>query len=103
MFPARHYTAAFDREQGFTAAEWCALLPRAVAPHAFQLSPADGTATVALPGGQLRVRWQALPPRAIALMRMPRLAVQYRFDGVADDERVRFMQRFDLVTQRGGG
>jgi hypothetical protein len=44
-----------------------------------------------------------LPDRQIALMRIPRLAVSFRFDGVDVDCRVRFMRHFDLHTQRGGG
>ena len=44
-----------------------------------------------------------LPPRAIGLVRFARMAMDYRFDGVADDERLAFMKYFDLYTQRGGG
>jgi hypothetical protein len=58
---------------------------------------------VAVGGGTLTLRWQVLPPRQIGLVRFVRLAVQYRFDGVADDERHAFMKYFDLYTQRGGG
>lgn len=42
-------------------------------------------------------------PRVIAQIRLPRLAVRFDFNGVAEAERLRFMQRFDLYTQRGGG
>jgi hypothetical protein len=44
-----------------------------------------------------------LPPRQIALVRIARLAVHYRVDGVAEDQRLAFMRYFDLYTQRGGG
>jgi len=44
-----------------------------------------------------------LPPRQIGMVRFMRLAVHYRFDGVADDVRQAFMKYFDLYTQRGGG
>jgi hypothetical protein len=43
-----------------------------------------------------------LPDRQIALMRIPRLAVSFRFEGVDAAHRARFM-RTDLHTQRGGG
>jgi hypothetical protein len=39
----------------------------------------------------------------IALLRMQRLAVQFAFEGVEEDARQRFMKRFDLTMQRGGG
>ena len=53
--------------------------------------------------GCLRLSWAALPARQIALMRLPRLAVHYEFDGVPDESRHRFMHHFDRYMQRGGG
>ena len=53
--------------------------------------------------GRLQLSWQVLPDRVIALIRLPRLRVQFHFDGVAAQARVAFMRRFDLVLQRGGG
>jgi hypothetical protein len=44
-----------------------------------------------------------MPVRQIALIRLPRLAVHYRFEGLPDDARQVFMKRFDLYIQRGGG
>ena len=41
--------------------------------------------------------------RVIALLRLQRLAVSFRFEGVDEAARLRFMQHFDLSTQRGGG
>ncbi len=102
MFDPAAYTEHFEREQGFTEAEWCAALPGAVAPHALAAGPA-GHAVVAIGAGRLELDWTVLPPRRIALMRMPRLAVRYHFIDVADDERVAFMRRFDRYMQRGGG
>jgi hypothetical protein len=42
-------------------------------------------------------------PRVIAMVRMPRLLVRFRFAGLNDVQRHTFMQRFDLYMQRGGG
>jgi len=103
MFDPARYTEDFTREQGFTVAEWCQVLPGAVAPHTLEPGPGADEAHVRLATGHLRLRWTALPPRQIALIRMPRLQVNYRFDGVPEAERVRFMRHFDLFTQRGGG
>ena len=103
MFDPSRYTEDFTREQGFTAAEWRQVLPGAVAPHALELAPGADEARVAIGPGALQLRWTTLSPRQIALMRMPRLQVHYRFDAVPEAERVRFMRHFDLYTQRGGG
>lgn len=96
------YTEQFEREHGCTPGEWRQWLPGAVGAGRL-LHSGDHDATVALDRGTLQLRWQALPPRAIALIRMPRLHVSYRFDGVDADARVRFMRHFDLYMQRGGG
>ena len=60
-------------------------------------------AIVQIGTGHLALRWQVLPPRQIALVRMPRLQVDYRFEGVSDQARAAFMRYFDLYSQRGGG
>jgi len=51
----------------------------------------------------LHLRWQVMPPRVIALMRMPVLRVNFEFEGLDADQRYVFMKRFDLYMQRGGG
>lgn len=92
----------FEREQGCTEAEWLGWLPPAVHGHELQ-RPAATRAVVHIGAGTLTLDWAVLPPRRIALLNLPRLQVRYAFDGVPDDERARFMKRFDLHLQRGGG
>lgn len=94
---------AFEREYGSTAVEWHRALPGAVGHHRLVLA-AEGLATVhLLEGGTLTLRWQVLPERRIALARLPRLHVAFRFDGAEPVARAAFMRHFDLYTQRGGG
>lgn len=93
--------AHFERDYGCSEAEWLRSLPEAAAPHALSLR--DRSATVALEGGVLRLHWRPLPPRRIALLRLPRLGVQFAFDGVTPAAREAFLRRFDLCMQRGGG
>ncbi|MBA4175689.1 MAG: hypothetical protein C0505_03885 [Leptothrix sp. (in: Bacteria)] len=95
---------AFEREQGFSDSDWQRCLPGAVGAHPLAL-PAPGRAvvTMAQGGGRLDLQWTALPPRRIALLSLPRLAVRYRFEGVDAAARREFMRYFDLFTQRGGG
>jgi hypothetical protein len=96
-----HYPASFDREMGCTEAELMGWLSGAV--QGRPVDARDGHATVAIDTGQLVLAWHALPPRQIALMRIPRLAVSFRFSGVDEAQRQSFMRYFDLYTQRGGG
>jgi hypothetical protein len=92
---------SFDREMGCTEAELLRWLPGASNGRA--LNVATRQATVLIDSGQLALAWQPLAPRRIALLNVPRLAVSFRFSGVAEASRREFMRYFDLYTQRGGG
>jgi hypothetical protein len=97
------YPADFTREQGFTEADWLSCLPGAVRGRSWQLIGL-GLAEIELDGGRLTLRWQALEPRCIALVRLPRLSMSYHFDAaVSEAARIAFMKYFDLYMQRGGG
>ena len=84
-----------------TEAEWLQRLPQAIGAPGFTREGAS--VRVALGSGVLHIRWRPLPPRVIALLRMSRMAVEFAFEGVDVELRQRFMQRFDLTMQRGGG
>ena len=96
-----HYPETFERDTACTEAEWLGWLPAALGEHRYQQGP--GEAQVQIGSGVLQLQWQAQPPRVIALVRLPRLAVHFAFRDVSEAERVAFMRRFDLYTQRGGG
>lgn len=96
-----HYPAEFERDTGGTETEWLARLPGACGAHAPVLG--ERSATVAIGTGHLQLQWQPLEDRRIALMRMPRLLVRFRFEGLTDSDRALFMRYFDLFMQRGGG
>ncbi len=95
------YDARFEREMGCTEAELLRWLPGAAGPHSVAMQGQG--AEIAIGAGRLVLRWSVLPPRRIALMRLPRLAVSFAFDGVGETSRQHFMRHFDLYTQRGGG
>ena len=95
------YAESFEREMACTEAEWLGWLPAAIGAHVWRREGA--AVTVQIGGGRLSITWQAGEPRVIALMRLPRLELRFRFDGLGDAERLAFMKRFDLYMQRGGG
>ena len=96
-----YYPERFERDMGTTETEWLTALPRALGEHALALG--CGQARVQIGEGHLQLRWHSLPPREIALLRLQRLAVSFVFEGVQEGTRQRFMKRFDLTMQRGGG
>jgi hypothetical protein len=97
-----HYAHAFERDMSCTAAELRAWLPGACGQVALQWQGDDAVVMDAA-GGQVRIDWQPLPPRRIALLSLPRMAVRFQATGVNDQAWHAFMRRFDLHTQRGGG
>jgi hypothetical protein len=92
----------FDREYGCTEAEWRGWMPRATQGHPCT-EVAPGRLEVRLDDGALDLAWTVLPPRVIALIRLPRLAVSFGFRNVGPEVRRAFMRVFDLHLQRGGG
>ncbi|MCY1384267.1 MAG: hypothetical protein CVU36_08415 [Betaproteobacteria bacterium HGW-Betaproteobacteria-9] len=95
------YAETFERDMGCTEAEWLGWLPAAIGGCPWQI---DGSsARVDIAPGVLQLRWQVLPLRVIALMRMPVLRVNFAFSGLDAAQRFAFMKRFDLYMQRGGG
>jgi len=95
------YESRFVRDMGCTPQEWLQWLPEAIGSHRWALG--HHQADVNLPTGGLHLAWSVLPPRQIALLRMPRLQVTFEFRGLSPAERYEFMKRFDLYMQRGGG
>ncbi len=95
------YPERFEREMGCTEAEWLMWLPNAIGDNFWKLQ--TQSAGVRIGDGALGLTWQVGEPRVIALMCIPRLLVNFRFAGVDEAQRYRFMKRFDLYMQRGGG
>lgn len=93
---------AFRREYGCTVAEWLGWMPGATQGLPL-VRTGDDALEVTVAGGRLRLRWQVLEPRVIALIRLPRLQVDFAFDGVGPDDRHAFLRVFDRHLQRGGG
>jgi hypothetical protein len=94
-----HYDASFTREMGCTEAEWLGWLPAAIGAHAWQRNGQSVCITLQEPGsapGGLCIRWSVGEPRVIALVRIPRLLVQFDFNAVDAAQR-------HLYMQRGGG
>ena len=97
-----HYAESFEREMGCTEAEWLGWLPAAIGANVWQRHGAAVEVGIGTQG-TLSIAWQTGEPRVIAMARIPRLLVGFRFNGLDDTERYAFMKRFDLYMQRGGG
>lgn len=63
----------------------------------------DGVLFVAGEGAAMEIVLAPLPPRVIALLRLPRLEVRIRFTAGTPDQRAAMLARMDRAMQRGGG
>lgn len=96
---------AFTRTMGCSGAELTAWLPRAL-PEAKLSVAADaesGSCRAAYADGELLIEWRRLPPRQIALLRVPQLEVRFSYSGLEPARRNSIQTYFDRATQRGGG
>jgi hypothetical protein len=96
-----HYAEQFERDMSCTEVEWLRWLPAAIG--ALKHQQIAGQAVVQFEPGALRLSWRELEPLRIAMVRLPRLRVEFVFQGLDAAQRHGFMQRFDLYLQRGGG
>jgi hypothetical protein len=64
---------------------------------------AGGCARLELDWGTLTIEARTLPPRRIALLRLPQLEVRFRYDPAFRDRARAWITHFDHHSQRGGG
>lgn len=63
----------------------------------------DGQYRVEHEGAAMEIATAPLPPRVIALLRLPRLDVRIRFTAGTVDQQQAMLARMDRAMQRGGG
>ncbi len=90
-----------EREMGCAREELLRWLPGATR-HAPARTEGDEL-VFAVGGGEVRLRATQLPPRRIAQIAVPVLAVRFRFVGLDEAARESFLAHFDAYTRRGGG
>lgn len=90
-----------ERQMGCTREDLLRWLPGATG-HAPRREE-DGAVVLAVAGGEVRIRAEPRPPRRLASVELPVLAVSFGFTGLDAPARQAFLARFDLYTRRGGG
>jgi hypothetical protein len=90
------------RDMACTPADLVRWLPAAVGNHPLRWLE-SGCEVVLGEGRNVRLGWQVLAPRRIALMRIERVQLEIAFSGCDAETRRVFLDRFDAYTRRGGG
>lgn len=80
-----------------TREDFVRLLPAATGPADFR--EIDG----GFRGQGWTIRLTSIPPLEIGRVRLERHRVEIEFDGLTEEQQDRFMRRFTLHYQRGGG
>lgn len=68
-----------------TEADWLRWLPGAIGEYSWELEL--NAASVRIRAGVLELTWHSAAPRVIALVRLPRLLVSFRFTGMGEDRK----------------
>ncbi|OGB02626.1 MAG: hypothetical protein A3E25_10515 [Burkholderiales bacterium RIFCSPHIGHO2_12_FULL_69_20] len=93
----------FEQVMGCTVADLLRALPAALPGARIDTDSGACVINGVFDDGTLKLAWQPLPARRIALLEIPRLQVRFRYTGMTDARRREVQRRFDLATQRGGG
>lgn len=91
-----------NREMGCTPTELLGWLPQALAPWSYRVQGA-GAQVCGPDGVTLRLHWQALAPRRLGAISLPRLALCIDWGAATPAQQGAFLARWDLYTRRGGG
>ena len=94
-------TFVLDREMGCTREEFMRWLPEATR-HAPARIEGDEV-SLSVGGGRVEISLRVMPPRRIAILALPVLAVRFQFVGLGAPAREAFLACFDAYTRRGGG
>jgi hypothetical protein len=94
-------TIVHEREMTITHREFLRLLPKALAGRTYkrsgnQIDVIDGNASV-------RINLSNETIRKIASLALPLTNVKIELNGFEEDDSLKFMARFDLAYQKGGG
>jgi hypothetical protein len=91
----------FEFEMGADHAEFLRLLPAALGE--LKVAATDGKITARAGSKRVDIVLAATATRTLAALSLPVTRVVLRLDGYTEDEAARFLSRFRLVYQRGGG
>jgi hypothetical protein len=93
----------FERIMGCSQADLLRWLPDALADATLDVDVHHMTCHARWNWGILKLCWEILEDRKIALLSIPRLKVFFEYAGASSEQRFHTQRKFDLHTQRGGG
>ncbi|MGI9302206.1 MAG: hypothetical protein ACR2RB_05795 [Gammaproteobacteria bacterium] len=92
---------SFSREMAYSHRDFWRTLPRAIEGQPYEIG--DKAATIGNDCRRVLIELGEEGERAIALLRIPKTEVRFRFTGYSQADVDAFMERFDLYFRKGGG
>jgi len=93
------------REMSVTVHDFLRLVPAAAraAMGDVPVATTKNGATIGDGVKQVEITLTEIPEKRIGSLQLPRIEAHFAFHGYSEVERTTFLERFDRVTQRGGG
>jgi|TARA_B100000315_G_C14109252_1_gene377344 hypothetical protein len=93
------------REMSATVHDFLRLVPAAAraAMGDVPVATTKSGATIGDGAKQVEITLTEIPEKRIGSFRLSRIEAHFTFHGYSEVERMTFLERFDRVTQRGGG
>ena len=99
--PGETESHAFTQELGVSEEEFFRLLPAAIGHREFARD--ERTVRMEVDGHVVTLELGSEEVRRLGSLELPYLEVTFRFFGLPAEAEARFMDRFELYFQRGGG
>jgi hypothetical protein len=93
----------FQQTMGCTAREFVSWLPAALPGASLETNENAGRCIATFGQGTLTLAWSASSALRIGQLQLPRLLVNFTFEGMSEIQRNTVQQRFNRATHRGGG
>ena len=90
-----------QREMTITHADFFRLLPKAINGHRHRIE--SGQVEVAVGAGKVRILLEKESVRQLASLQLPLTVITISTENLSLAEEARFLTRFDLAFQKGGG
>jgi len=94
-------SAPLRRMMSISEADFFRILPRAIAPDVYSIT--QNVISIVLEHGSVEITLSPQPDLKFAMLVLPVLAVDIRFNGVSETDQAIFITQFDKSYQRGGG
>jgi hypothetical protein len=93
----------FERTMGCSQNDLLRWLPDALVGASLDIDPRNRICQARWNWGALKLSWELLEDRKIALLSIPCMKVIFEYTSASAEQRFQTQRTFDLHTQRGGG